>query len=151
MASPNSVEAGIAVAHRQIPQDLVVGAVFLDDINNVLDMSGGERHLVRVFVAEFALEVIVVGHLLASGHKIVLSRGVGKALQAGLDQLQVILVAGGALGRVLPFWPWPWQYPGFGPVGDLSFTTYMYLPSPLKLTELGYQPVGINPSTRLLP
>src|SRR6202043_4200130 len=36
----------------------------------------------------------------------------------------------------------PRQWPGFGPVGDLPFTTYVYFPSELKLIEFGYQPVG---------
>src|SRR5579872_4614081 len=41
----------------------------------------------------------------------------------------------------------PRHEPGFGPVGDLPFTTYANFPSELKLIEFGYQPVGINPIT----
>src|SRR5215510_7308967 len=38
---------------------------------------------------------------------------------------------------------------GFGPAVLLPFTTYMMEPVRFKLTEFGYQPVGISPTTRL--
>src|SRR5207245_4939381 len=40
------------------------------------------------------------------------------------------------------------QPAAFAPSGLLPFTTYSQPPSPLTLTELGYQPVGIKPATR---
>src|SRR5579884_1911908 len=38
---------------------------------------------------------------------------------------------------------------GFAPGLDLPFTTYSLDPSRLALIEVGYQPVGIRPATRL--
>ena len=35
----------------------------------------------------------------------------------------------------------------FEPVGDFALIAYTVLPSPEKLTEFGYQPVGIKPTT----
>ncbi len=40
------------------------------------------------------------------------------------------------------------QAAGIGPSGPLPLTIYSRLPSRLRLTEFGYQPVGINPATR---
>ena len=65
MVSPNWVSELVAVrAVAQIAEDLIEGAVLLDDVDDVLDVVAQELHHVAVVAARLGAVEVVLGDLL---------------------------------------------------------------------------------------
>ena len=138
-------QRGVAIAFLHVAQHLVVGAVLLHDVDDVLD---GRQ---RAGLVQFGIPVGRVGEGgPGPGLELVAGEGVDPRGRAGLH-----------VGHV-PRTPWPGRpgarapraLVGFGPSGlgyersPLPFSTTS-VPEGSARTAVGYQPAGMNPSTRL--
>ena len=141
-------EARIAVADIKIAERLVVGAVFLDDKDDVLHASPDFSHpRIRSVAFRCAWQADIGSnlHRCVREHAIV---GRRELQQACLLKLIDVLVRGAAGIRLATI---------NGKLGcaalkiragqTLRLTTKMRRPPALVATALGYQPVGMSPST----
>ena len=85
-------DARIAVANIQITKNLVVSAVFLDDVNDVVNMALQESQLVFLRVARPAAKIVVGRDSLRQAPKLSFIRN-REALESRLDELQIVLIA----------------------------------------------------------
>ena len=81
----------IAVALFQVAENLVVGAVFFHDIDDVLDLLPQLGEQLRAFVRLCRAEVVVLGHLLSQVLKLV-PFGNGQREKSGFGALPYVLV-----------------------------------------------------------
>jgi len=134
-------QSGIAIAASQVAQNLVVGPVFLEDVDDVLKHPRAPRH--HRAGGGGVREPVVRGYVHRQPGKLRHGAREREAQQAGFGQLGIVIRSkkckwDNSTARMRK------HQLGFGPVGDFALTTYaQVLPlALLRLTEFGYQPVG---------
>jgi len=133
----------IAVADGQVAQNLVVGPVFLEDKDHVLDALGTAA-ITLVVVALGVGEPVVRDHRCVSVPSC--PGWVRKVWRppwsTGVVRIREKQVLSRPVAAIAPV--------GLAPVGDFPLIAYTVPPSPLKLTSWG-KPVGMRPTHRSLP
>ena len=81
----------VAVALAQVAKHLIVGAVFLDDVDDVLDVVAQSGHHLLVFRADLAVEPVVLHHLPGELKQLAVIRN-RQAQQGGAGEVLDVLV-----------------------------------------------------------
>ena len=145
-------DARVAVAALDVAEDLIVGAVLLDDVDHVPDALVQRRASARSSAAVAAARSRCSGRHARSARASSRRAGAGSVRKPALSSCQTycfstVLQRGRAVGARCCSPTCRVHCRGSGPALLLPFTTYSRLPSRLTLTEFGYQPVGIRPAT----
>ena len=96
---PEHCQIGIAIANCQVAQNLVVGAVFLENENHVLNALMHGRHDSGV-VGAVGVGEVVVREYLRSQRCELRRAGARNGLKTGFNQLRIILIRRIAIRRI---------------------------------------------------